>query len=293
MWSLKLQVGVRIPRPKKRLRWRFLVSGCNLRFHFLKSGMNTLPYNRIPSDNCGQFLVGSARALSWSSAKLHDLRTSSRFDEWSCKMSLPVIQNHPYVSGEIRIPGYITIRVTYASLLLPGSERGVPVSVNSPRHCSTVYAQFFRCDVTDVLQTALAIILAINVNFTSVILRRHVRQGEVLCSFRSFRRRTVSMYNRRWHDDLFGHQVANFSTFFALDFYTVVSSLVKDFCPTSRGCFSTDNNCRHAPSTMLPCRQWQANPFWYNFLFYFCFYCYQLIVLAFGWCFGAFLEPTR
>jgi len=82
-------------------------------------------------------------------------------------------------------------------LAIARSQRGVPVSVNSPRLCSTVYARFFRCDVTDVLQTALAIILAINVNFTSVILRRHVRQGEVLCSFRSFRRRTVSMYNRR------------------------------------------------------------------------------------------------
>lgn len=82
-------------------------------------------------------------------------------------------------------------------LAIARSQRGVPVSVNSPRLCSTVYARFFRCDVTDVLQTALAIILAINVNFTSVILRRHVRQGEVPCSFRSFRRRTVSMYNRR------------------------------------------------------------------------------------------------
>ena len=38
MLSLLLQLGVWIPWPKKRLRWRFLVSGCNLRFHFLRSG---------------------------------------------------------------------------------------------------------------------------------------------------------------------------------------------------------------------------------------------------------------
>ena len=37
--------------PKKRLRWRFLISGCILRFHFLRLGMDTFPINVFASEN--------------------------------------------------------------------------------------------------------------------------------------------------------------------------------------------------------------------------------------------------
>ena len=78
-------------------------------------------------------------------------------------------------------------------LAIARSERGVPVSVNSPRLCSTVYARFFRSDVTHFLQTALSIILAIKVTFTCVILRLPVSQGEFPISFLCFRLLNVSI----------------------------------------------------------------------------------------------------
>ena len=142
----------------------------------------------------------------------------------------------------------------------------------------------FRCDTTDVCQTELAIIFAITVN---CYLQLRVRQGEVPCSFRSFRHRIVSMYNRRGHDELFGHQA---STFSRVGFHVGVSILGQGFRPTSRAVFrpttSVDMHrphCDHAGNDELTL-----------FVQFFVLFSFLLLELAtdgaFGGVFGLFLS---
>ena len=96
--------------------------------------------NVFASDNFRHFSRAPHVYFCEVARNFHALRTSLSFAKWSCKMSLLVIQNPPYVGGEIRSPGYITIRVTYASSLLPDENLEYPVSVNSPsRHASEFF----------------------------------------------------------------------------------------------------------------------------------------------------------
>ena len=193
--------------------------------------------NVFASDNFRYFSRATHVYFCEVARNCHALRTSLSFAEWSCKMSLLVIQNPPYVGGEISNSRLHNDLRDVRFLAIARWEPGVPgIGKFSESSCVRV----FRCDTTDVCQTELAIIFAMTVNCYSQL---HVLQGEVPCSFRSFRHRIVSMYNRRGHDELFGHHA---NTFSRVGFHVGVSILGQWLRPTSQGGFSTDNNCRHA-----------------------------------------------
>ena len=144
----------------------------------------------------------------------------------------------------------------------------------------------FRCDTTDVRQTELEKVFAITVN---CYLQLRVLQSEVPCSFRSFRHRIVSMYNRRGPDELFGHQA---STFFAVEstqgfhpWSRTSSHVPMRFFDRQQASTCIEHHFDHAGNDEL-C-------YMCNLSCSFCLYCYELWMVTFCCCFGLFWSQQR
>lgn len=123
--------------------------------------------NVFASDNFRYFSRATHVYFCEVARNCHALRTSLSFAEWSCKMSLLVIQNPPYVGGEISNSRLHNDLRDVRFLAIARWEPGVPgIGKFSESSCVRV----FRCDTTDVCQTELAIIFAITVNcFTNYV----------------------------------------------------------------------------------------------------------------------------